>query len=71
MTDRLTGVCKWYDPKKGYGFIIPDNGEKDVFVHKSALEKSGIVKLFEGQKVIYEITDHKGRKAACNIGKFE
>jgi CspA family cold shock protein len=48
------GTVKWYDPEKGFGFIAPDNGEKDVFVHATALTRSGLSVLVEGQKVFIE-----------------
>ncbi|MBZ9603114.1 cold-shock protein [Phyllobacterium sp. KW56] len=48
------GTVKWYDPEKGFGFIAPDNGEKDVFVHATALTGSGLSLLVEGQKVVVE-----------------
>ena len=51
------GVVKWYNSQKGYGFIQPDDGGKDVFVHVSALERAGLRGLVEGQKVSFEISD--------------
>ena len=50
-----TGTVKWYNETKGYGFIQPDSGGKDVFVHASALERAGMRSLAEGQKVSYEV----------------
>ncbi|HYH69880.1 MAG TPA: cold-shock protein, partial [Methyloceanibacter sp.] len=50
-----TGTVKWYNETKGYGFIQPDNGGKDVFVHATALERAGMRGLAEGQKVSYEV----------------
>lgn len=50
-----TGTIKWYNPAKGYGFLAPDNGGKDVFVHASALEVSDLGSLNEGQKISYEV----------------
>lgn len=50
-TENLTGVVKWYKPEKSFGFVIPDNGEKDVFVHKSCLDRAGIDMLVAGQRV--------------------
>jgi cold shock protein len=50
-----TGTVKWFNPTKGYGFIQPDDGSKDVFVHISAVERSGIGNLNEGQKVSYDV----------------
>jgi CspA family cold shock protein len=50
-----TGTVKWYNEQKGYGFIQPDNGGKDVFVHATALERAGLRGLAEGQKVSYDV----------------
>ncbi|SEQ63462.1 cold shock protein (beta-ribbon, CspA family) [Faunimonas pinastri] len=64
-----TGTVKWYNEQKGYGFIQPDNGGKDVFVHATALERAGLRGLVEGQKVSFELeTDRRtGKQAAGNI----
>ena len=64
-----TGTVKWYNETKGYGFIQPDNGGKDVFVHASALERAGMRGLVEGQKISYELeTDRKsGKESAANL----
>jgi CspA family cold shock protein len=64
-----TGTVKWFNETKGYGFIQPDNGGKDVFVHVSALERSGMRGLAEGQKISYELeTDRKsGKESAANL----
>ena len=61
------GKIKWFNMKKGYGFIEPENGEKDVFIHISALEKAGIKFLNENQKVSYEVNQTKGKLSAGNI----
>ena len=58
------GTVKWFNSRKGYGFIQPENGGKDVFVHISKLEEKGLKKLFEGQHVSYELYDDRGRIAA-------
>ena len=63
----LKGTVKWFNSKKGYGFIRPDESDKDVFVHITSLEKSGIRHLADGQKVNFEIYDDLGKKAAGNI----
>ncbi len=62
-----TGIVKWYNPTKGYGFISPSDGERDVFIHISALEKAGINGLNEGQAVSYDIVTNKGKQSADNI----
>ena len=64
-----TGTVKWFNTQKGYGFIQPDYGGADVFVHISAVEKSGLRGLNEGQKVSYDtqIDPKKGKAAAVNI----
>lgn len=63
----LAGTIKWFNSKKGYGFIQPDTGEKDVFLHITQLEKIGLRRLKDGQRVSYETYDDKGRTAAGNI----
>ncbi len=62
-----TGIVKWFNPTKGFGFIQPSNGGKDVFVHISELERAGLRTLNEGQRVNYEIAVNKGKEAAANI----
>ncbi|MBT5073230.1 MAG: cold-shock protein [Kordiimonadaceae bacterium] len=62
-----TGTVKWFNPNKGYGFIAPDEGGNDVFVHISAVEKAGIDRLNDGQKVSYEVTDSRGKEAADDL----
>jgi cold shock protein len=64
-----TGTVKWFNSQKGFGFIQPDGGGDDVFVHVSAVERSGLRTLNEGQKVSYEtqIDPKKGKAAAVNI----
>lgn len=61
------GTVKWFDPAKGYGFIKPEQGGKDVFVHSSALEQSGIGSLPEGKKVSYELSEERGKTFATKI----
>jgi len=61
------GTVKWFNPAKGYGFIQPENGSKDVFVHISAVERAGMDGLAEGQKVSYEVVTERGRQAATNL----
>lgn len=64
-----TGTVKWFNDTKGFGFIAPDNGGADVFVHISAVERSGMRSLAEGQKVNYEIVQDRksGKSAADNL----
>lgn len=62
-----TGVVKWFNPAKRFGFIKPDDGGQDVFVHISALEAAGLSMLDENQKVQYELTDSKGKTSATNL----
>jgi len=62
-----TGIVKWFNETKGYGFIQPENGGPDVFVHISALEKAGLNHLKEGQKVSYDLSTSKGKKSAENL----
>ena len=64
-----TGTVKWFNETQGYGFIQPDNGGKDVFVHISAVERSGMRGLAEGQKVAYELQADRrtGKESAANL----
>ncbi len=63
-----TGTVKWFNTTKGYGFIAPDEGGKDVFVHISAVERSGLTGLAENQKVSYELQEGRdGRSSASDI----
>lgn len=62
-----TGTVKWFNPTKGFGFIQPDNGGNDVFVHISAVEKAGLSGLNEGQKISYDVEENRGRQAAANL----
>ena len=61
------GTVKWFNPTKGFGFIQPENGSKDVFVHISAVERAGMTKLTEGQRVSFDIVTERGREAAGNL----
>jgi CspA family cold shock protein len=62
-----TGTVKWFNPTKGYGFVAPDAGGNDVFVHMSAVEKAGLRTLNEGQKVSYELVTERGKTSAANL----
>jgi len=62
-----TGIVKWFNGLKGFGFIQPDNGGKDVFVHISAVEKAGLSGLNEGQKISYEVVANRGKESAENL----
>jgi CspA family cold shock protein len=62
-----TGTVKWFNPVKGYGFIQPQAGGKDVFVHISAVERAGLASLNEGQQVEYEIVSNRGKESADNL----
>jgi len=62
-----TGTVKWFDPAKGFGFIQPEDGSKDVFVHVSAVEQAGMGTLSEGQRVSYEIVNERGKSAAGDL----
>jgi CspA family cold shock protein len=62
-----TGTVKFFNSQKGFGFIQPTDGSKDVFVHISAVERAGMRTLMEGQKVNYEIVTERGKQAAGNL----
>ncbi len=62
-----TGAVKWFNATKGYGFIAPDDGGKDVFVHISAVKDAGMADLQEGQKVSYDLIDQRGKTSAGNL----
>lgn len=61
------GTVKWFNSKKGYGFIKPEGSDKDIFVHITALEKTGIRRLTDGQLVNFDVYDDRGKKAAGNV----
>ena len=67
-----TGTVKWFNPQKGYGFIQPDEGGKDVFVHISAVERAGLQTLREGQKISYELTQDRrtGKSSADRLASL-
>jgi CspA family cold shock protein len=71
-TSMPQGTVKWFNPTKGYGFIAPDTGGKDVFVHISAVQKAGLRNLNEGQKLGFEIEQQQnGRAAAVNLSQSD
>ena len=61
------GTVKWYNPQKGYGFIAPEDGGKDVFVHATALEAAGIRGLDDGQQVTFELQEERGKTSATQL----
>jgi CspA family cold shock protein len=62
-----TGTVKWFNNVKGYGFIQPDSGGKDVFVHISAVERAGLNSLQEGEKISYDVVNERGKDSAGNL----
>lgn len=62
-----TGTVKWFNTQKGFGFIKPDDGGTDVFVHASAVEAAGLQGLKDGQKISYDITTERGKESATNL----
>ncbi|MFZ5617858.1 MAG: cold-shock protein [Pseudomonadota bacterium] len=62
-----TGTVKWFNATKGYGFIQPDDGGKDVFVHVTAVQKAGLTGLNEGQKISYDLATDRGKASASNL----
>jgi CspA family cold shock protein len=61
------GTVKWFNAQKGFGFIQPESGGKDVFVHISAVERAGLNGLNEGQKISYEVQEERGKQSAGNL----
>lgn len=66
-----TGTVKWFNNRKGYGFITPDEGEQDIFVHISAVQKAGLRTLKEGSKISYELMSEKGKTVAGDLKVVE
>ena len=62
-----TGTMKWFNAQKGFGFIQPDDGGRDVFVHITAVQAAGLHGLDEGQKLSYEVVTERGKQAAANL----
>jgi CspA family cold shock protein len=67
ITNVATSTVKWFNATKGFGFIQPDAGGKDVFVHISAVERAGLNGLNEGQKITYEVQQERGKESAVNL----
>ncbi len=67
MSGKMTGIVKWFNADKGFGFITPDDGSKDVFVHFSAIQNNGYKTLDEGQRVEFEITNGAKGPSAANV----
>ncbi len=61
------GTVKWFNTTKGFGFIVPQDGKKDVFVHITAVQKAGLQGLDEGQKISYDVAVERGKEAAINL----
>lgn len=66
----FTGIVKWFNPGKGYGFIAPDEGGNDIFVHISAVQHAGLRKLIEGERVRFALQQREGRIAAIGIERL-
>jgi CspA family cold shock protein len=62
-----TGTVKWFNVQKGYGFIQPSDGSRDVFVHITALQKANITNLIEGQQITYDLLTERGKTSAGNL----
>ena len=67
----MIGTVKWFNETKGYGFIAPEDGSKDSFLHVSALEKAGLSYVSEGQKLEFDVEENRGKTSACNIRTVE
>lgn len=69
MSERITGTVKWFNNAKGFGFVAPDDGSEDVFVHFSAIQMDGFKALEEGQKVAFEVVSGPKGLQAANVGQ--
>ncbi|MGO8919630.1 MAG: cold-shock protein [Stellaceae bacterium] len=65
------GSVKWFNPSKGYGFIRPDDGGADIFVHVTVVQRAGMEALMEGQRISYEVVHDRGKLAAANLSSAE
>ena len=65
-----TGTVKWFNTQKGYGFIQPDDGGKDIFVHATAVERAGMPPLQDGQRIAFDLATDRGKTAAANLKKI-
>jgi CspA family cold shock protein len=63
----MKGTVKWFNAKKGFGFIKPETGREDIFVHISALQAAGLASLDDNQEVTFDVSEEKGRKSATNL----
>ncbi len=66
---RYTGVCKWFNPDKGFGFLTPDGGGTDIFVHITAVQKAGMEGLEKDQRVAFDLEEDRGKTKAVNLSK--
>ena len=66
-----TGTVKWFNANKGFGFIEPDEGDSDVFVHVTAVQESGLGSLAEGDRVSFELVENRGKMAAGNLSQAD
>lgn len=65
------GTVKWFNSTKGYGFIRPEDGGADIFVHVTAVQRAGLASLIEGQRITYEVVRDRGKLAAANLSMAE
>ena len=68
--EMTTGTVKWFNPKKGFGFIAPEGNDQDIFVHITAVQQAGLDRLDEGDKVEFEIVEDRGKNKAENLKKI-